>query len=157
MTIPEAPARAWDEARRMYESGSFTMPQILRKTGLSKTAIYGKAARDGWKRQPGVTPTFNSANVERAVAARATASMYRLEKQPLPGSNPVPFHQVPRGHCVYILGDMPGEMDMALTCALPGHPYCEEHAEICGGATQYSSKPGAAARELARSLRRYIS
>lgn len=154
MTIPEVPKRAWDEARRMYESGSFTMPQIIRKTGLSKTAIYGKAARDGWKRQPGVTPTFNSANVERSIAARASAPVYRLEKAPVSGSQPVPFHEVPRGCCVYILGDMPGAMDMAPTCALPGYPYCETHADLVNPPPANGKSP--TAKELARSLRRVL-
>ena len=157
MTIPEAPARAWDEARRMYESGSFTMPQIIRKTGLSKSVIYSKAARDGWKKPETIAKVFNPTNVERSVAARAGATIKGIVRPALPGSSPVPFHAVPKGCCVFILGDMPGEMDMALTCALPGHPYCEEHAEICGGSAHVSAKPGAAAKELARSLRRYIA
>ena len=157
MTIPDAPPHAWAEAKRMFQTGTFSMQQIVRKTGLSKTAVYDRAARDGWKKPETISKVFTPTNVERSVAARASATIKGIVREPLPGSSPVPFHAVPKGCCVFILGDMPGEMDMALTCALPGHPYCEGHQELCGGGTQYSSKPGVAARELARSLRRYIA
>jgi hypothetical protein len=151
--IPPTPPHAVAEAKRMYEAGTFSVEQILKKTGIAKTVLYRKVAMEGWVK--------TKVDAPRAIGDRAAPRVVvhqpkGVVREPLAGSKPVPFHSVPKGCCLFILGDMPGQMDQALTCARPGYPYCGAHAAETGGG-QVETKKGQAAKALVRSLKKYIT
>ena len=146
----------------MYESPSnHTILNIAKASQIPASTIKRRIAAEGWERPEGVTNTVVSlGNGATTVMSKPAQKVKGITFKPVPGSTPVPYWKVPAGCCRFILGDIPGAMHEALTCALPvafdGHPYCEHHpkpedAELAA----YRQRKPASPNELIRSLRRY--
>jgi hypothetical protein len=83
----------------------------------------------------------------------ALAPPYEPVVQPVP-STAKPWDDRKAGECQWIIGDVPGEMRLALTCcARTAATYCGFHAELAFRAPPPKQRTG---NELARALRRYI-
>lgn len=62
---PKAPAEAVSKARRMHESGAFSVSEITEATGISKSTLYRSLAREAGEPPSGVTGTVQCASANR--------------------------------------------------------------------------------------------
>lgn len=57
---PKAPADAVSKAKRMHESGKFSVPEITEATGISKSTLYRNLAQEADERRPPGRVQYNA-------------------------------------------------------------------------------------------------
>lgn len=154
-TISDA---TWAAIEIAYTTTAKPVTRIASENNISPEAIHNRIRAKSWVR-PTERPEYapNPLNIIRSVEGRARSKGGVFDIAPVEGSLGIEFHLIQnRGaarQCSAILDDRPGEMDKALTCALPTGdsdcPYCPGHLD------RFLSPRTVSAKELTRSLRRY--
>ena len=67
---PKAPAEAVSKARRMYESGTFSVSEITGATGISKSTLYRSLAHEADEPPSGGQEAVQCANTDRRMNGR---------------------------------------------------------------------------------------
>lgn len=126
--------------------------KIAERLGTNEVAVTDQIKVQGWVK-PQLTvkkPPKSSLSAREHAAVTARAPQKAVIFQALPGTEPIPFWQVPlRGCCNWILADDRENMADALCCGAPTKGprdrYCEAHEALGTNASAWGPKLSAKA------------